>query len=101
MLIDYTVSPIMNIPLHWRTEISNVDPENSFTDRQLKGPYKVWEHTHTFIEQNGGILMRDEILYELPMRFIGNFVHWLFVKNKIIAIFNYRREVLNSIFTAK
>lgn len=38
MLIDYTVSPILGIPLKWRTEIIQVDEKKSFTDLQLKGP---------------------------------------------------------------
>src|SRR5690554_7347327 len=59
MLIDYTVSPILRIPLSWQTRITQVDWNKSFTDFQQKGPYKYWNHFHEFIPNNKGVLMRD------------------------------------------
>ncbi|WP_409516995.1 SRPBCC family protein, partial [Empedobacter sp.] len=32
MLIDYSVSPLLGIPLKWQTKIIQVDPQQSFTD---------------------------------------------------------------------
>ena len=40
MEISYTVSPIMKIPMKWKTLITNVEFQKSFTDLQAKGPYK-------------------------------------------------------------
>ena len=98
MLIDYTVKPLFGIPLHWKTEISNVNRPHSFTDRQLKGPYKIWEHTHVFIVQENGILMKDEIKYEIPFGIIGQLAHKLFVKEKVKEIFHFREKALDKIF---
>lgn len=42
MLIDYTVKPLFGIRLRWQTEIYKVKRPVSFTDRQLRGPYKTW-----------------------------------------------------------
>ena len=98
MKIDYIVRPIFGIPMHWQTEIYDVKDKCSFTDRQLKGPYKVWEHTHTFTEMNGGVMMHDVVNYQLPFWFIGNIAHTLIVKNKIENIFVYRKQVLEKIF---
>ena len=61
MIIDYIVRPVFGIPLKWQTEIINVNKPHSFADRQLKGPYKIWEHTHTFLEVDGGVLMHDVV----------------------------------------
>ena len=41
MLIKYKVSPFLNIPLGWKTEITSVNKPYSFTDRQIKGPYQL------------------------------------------------------------
>ncbi|HEY8661964.1 MAG TPA: SRPBCC family protein [Hanamia sp.] len=41
MLIDYTVKPLFGVPLHWKTEICKIEKPGLFTDRQLKGPYKI------------------------------------------------------------
>ena len=99
MLIDYRVKPLLGIPVRWQTEISDVKENYSFTDQQLTGPYKVWKHTHTFIAQKDGILMTDEIHYKLPMGWLGTIVEKLIVRNKIKSIFEYRKNILNKIFT--
>jgi len=98
MLIDYIVKPLFGIPLKWQTEIFKVDKPYMFTDRQLKGPYRLWEHTHLFIEKENGVLMKDEIKYQLRFGFIGRLAHTLLVRKKIESIFNYRKEVLNKFF---
>ena len=96
--INYTVKPLFGIPLKWKTEIGKTSMHRFFTDKQLKGPYKVWEHTHTFAVQDNGVLMKDEILYKLPLGFIGKLMNKLFVRKKIENIFEYRRKTLNKIF---
>jgi ligand-binding SRPBCC domain-containing protein len=96
--IKYKVSPLLGIPLHWLTEIDHVETKVSFTDKQLEGPYKKWEHTHTFIQVKGGTMMYDTIHYELPFSYLGKFAHWLFVRKKIENIFQYRKEILENIF---
>ena len=98
MRIDYIVKPLFNIPVKWQTEITKVDKDKMFIDKQLKGPYKIWEHTHIFSEQDNGVLMLDIINYKLPFGIIGKLVHRLFVKNKIVNIFNYRKTILEKIF---
>ncbi len=98
MIIDYTVSPLLGIPLKWQTEICHVDKPNLFTDRQLKGPYEIWEHTHRFVEKDNGILMQDEVKYKLPLGIIGEIAHKFVVKEKIKKIFSFREDALNKFF---
>ena len=88
-LIDYTLR-IHGIPALWRTEIAEWDPPYRFVDRQLKGPYKLWHHTHTFTEEAGGTLMVDEVRYEVPLGPLGDVVHALFVRKDVTNIFRYR-----------
>lgn len=98
MIIDYTVKPLLGIPVHWQTEIGTVIPEKHFSDKQLKGPYKVWVHKHTFIKVNDGVLIQDEVNYQLPLGVLGRVVHALVVRKKIEDIFDYRKQILNKIF---
>lgn len=98
MLIEYKLKPLLGITVRWKTEICKVDKPVMFTDRQLKGPYKIWEHTHTFIKKDNGILMKDQVKYELPFGIIGSIVHKLIVRKKIENIFKYREKVLKKIF---
>ncbi len=98
MLMEYTVKPLLGIPLRWETKITKLEKPKYFTDKQLKGPYKIWEHTHTFIEKENGILMKDIVNYELPFGFLGNIAHKLIVRKKVEQIFTYREEILKKIF---
>ncbi|WP_143885431.1 SRPBCC family protein [Chryseobacterium binzhouense] len=101
MIIDYFVSPMLNIKMSWQTEITEVDFQKSFTDFQKKGPYKLWNHRHDFIENENGVLMKDTVDYELPLGFLGEIAHGLFVKKKLEHIFDYRTKVLEEMFNQK
>lgn len=98
MLIEYSVRPLFGIPLFWKTEISEVEAPYRFKDSQLKGPFALWEHTHTFAEQSNGTLMQDTVKYRLPFGFLGTIAHRLVVKKRLADIFTYRRKVLESLF---
>jgi ligand-binding SRPBCC domain-containing protein len=89
-LIDYRLR-LHWIPIRWRTEISEWNPPFQFVDRQLIGPYRLWQHLHTFEERDGGTLVRDHVDYSSPG---GRLVHSLFVKPDLVRIFNYRRQKL-------
>lgn len=98
MIIDYTVKPLLGIPLRWQTEICQVNKPHMFMDRQLKGPYTLWEHTHKFIEKENGILIQDEVRYQLPLGILGVIAHSFVVKEKIKNIFKFREKTLNELF---
>lgn len=101
MIIDYTVSPILGIPLKWQTRISQVDWNRSFTDFQQKGPYKYWNHFHEFIPNKEGVLIKDTVNFEFPFGIFGNVAYRTFIKKKLEAIFNFRYDVLEKIFNNK
>lgn len=98
MIIDYTVSPILRIPLQWQTKITQVDTRKSFTDFQQKGPYKYWNHFHEFIPNADGVLMKDTVEYELPFGVLGTIAHRAFIKKKLESIFDFRYQVLEQQF---
>lgn len=98
MKIDYIVRPLFGIAMKWRTVISGVDSPRMFIDFQEKGPYTLWEHTHTFETVPGGVLMKDIVRYALPMGFLGDIMHGLVVKKKLNDIFNFRAAKLKELF---
>ena len=97
-IIQYTVRPLLNIPLKWVTEITHVVNENYFVDEQRFGPYSLWHHKHFLREIDGGIEMEDIIHYKIPLGFIGEFLNFLFIKNQLKEIFEYRKNKLIEIF---
>ena len=96
-LIDYTIK-VMGFPLRWRTLITSYDPPNKFVDEQLKGPYSFWHHTHTFEPVNDGVIINDVIKYSIPLGFIGRIMHFLWIKNDLNKVFNFRKKVIDEIF---
>jgi ligand-binding SRPBCC domain-containing protein len=77
-------------PLRWTTRIEVWDPPHRFVDIQLRGPYRLWHHTHTFEERHGGTLIRDEVRYQLPLGCLGNALHRLRIRRDLESIFDDR-----------
>ena len=98
MIIEYIVRPILNLPLKWVTEIKEVQPLVSFTDIQLKGPYALWHHFHSFEKINGHTKMADMVKYAMPLSILGNITHQLFVKKQLEEIFKYREVAVRTLF---
>ena len=98
MKIEYRVKPLWGISVHWKTEIANVENQKHFTDIQTHGPYKMWEHTHTFSKVDGGVLMNDVVKYKLPFGVIGRALNSFLVKRKIEIIFEYSKQILEKLF---
>lgn len=88
--IDYRLR-VHGLPIRWRTRIESWQPERRFVDVQLRGPYRLWHHTHEFEEVAGGTLCRDLVRYAVPG---GRIVERLFVRRDIERIFDFRRRVL-------
>ena len=98
MIITYKISPLLNIPIQWITKITSVKKKKSFIDQQNRGPYKKWIHEHKLEETPQGIIMHDTIKYIPPFGIIGRIANWIFIKRRVIKIFDYREQVLNQIF---
>jgi ligand-binding SRPBCC domain-containing protein len=98
LMIEYSVKPLLGIPMTWITEIKTVKDNLFFVDEQRKGPYKIWHHEHHFKEVEGGVEMTDVVSYELPLGILGKFAHALFVKKQLEAIFNFRIKMVDEIF---
>lgn len=94
--IDYRLRPLLGIPVPWRTRIDAYDPPNGFSDVELRGPYRRWEHRHTFRAVEGGTLMTDEIVYEIPLGPLGDLANRLVVRSELRHIFAYRAEAIST-----
>ena len=96
-LIDYTIR-LMRFPVHWRTLITKYNPPYKFVDEQIKGPYLFWHHTHTFKAVNGGSEIKDKVRYSIPMGYLGQFIHKIWIKKDLEKIFEYRKAVIDKLF---
>ena len=96
--IDYRLRPLLGIPVSWRTGITSYDPPHRFTDVQLRGPYRQWEHTHTFESVEAGTRISDEIVYRLPLGPLGDIAHRLVVRQELERIFRHRAWTIEGVF---
>ena len=93
-LIDYGLR-LYGVPLRWRARIVRWRPPAGFVDEQVRGPYRVWEHTHRFREDGGGTVVEDVVRYELPFAPFGEVFHPL-VRLQLERIFRFRRSAVRS-----
>lgn len=91
-IIEYKLKPVAGLSVYWMTEITHVKELEYFVDEQRKGPYGLWHHQHHFREVEGGVEMRDIVHYRNPLGVLGRLANALYVKNRLEAIFEYRRE---------
>jgi ligand-binding SRPBCC domain-containing protein len=96
-LIDYRLR-LLGVSFAWQTLIEVYEPDSRFVDVQLKGPYTLWRHTHTFENVPEGTRMRDRVEYALPLGPLGQVAHALFVEKQLRTIFDYRRKVIGEMF---
>ena len=81
------------LPLHWTAEHHNVS-ERGFTDVQLAGPVKQWEHTHSFIPRGDALTeIHEHIEYEHRSDIWGWVTRLLFAKPNLYFMFMYRKWV--------
>lgn len=98
-LIRYRLC-LHRIPISWTTVISEWSPPYRFVDRQLWGPYRLWNHEHEFVADGGGTTLRDRVTYALPFGFIGAMAHRSVVKGDLRRIFDFRAYTMRSLFHA-
>ncbi|MBP9070191.1 MAG: SRPBCC family protein [Bacteroidia bacterium] len=97
-IIEYQVSPLLGLKMHWVTEITHVKTEEYFVDEQRFGPYTFWHHQHSIKQTSNGIEMQDDIHYKIPMGAIGRSLNKLFIAKKLEHIFEYRKKKLDELF---
>lgn len=85
---------LYGVPVGWLTEISAWHAPRSFTDRQLRGPYLLWEHTHRFTPVAGGTEIYDNVRYRVPG---GAFAPTRAVRRLVDEIFDFRADRLGQL----
>lgn len=97
-IIEYYVTPVAGIKMHWVTEITHVKDKHYFVDEQRIGPYALWHHKHFLKEVPGGVEMNDLVHYKAPFGILGRLANAIFIEKQLSEIFDYRHKVLEERF---
>jgi len=99
-LIRYRLR-LHGIPVSWLTRIEEWDPPHGFVDRQVRGPYALWHHTHRFepIGENR-TRMTDIVRYGHRLGPLGALAERLVVRRDLDRIFDYRRDSIPALLAA-
>lgn len=91
-LIDYRLR-LFGVPLSWRARITDCKPPVGFVDEQVRGPYRLWRHTHWFYDGGEGTVIVDTVHYRLPFGPRGDLFHPL-VCLQLRRIFRFRQSAV-------
>jgi ligand-binding SRPBCC domain-containing protein len=94
-LLEYRLR-LHGLPIRWLTRIGAWEPPRRFVDVQLRGPYRLWHHTHTFEPDGDGTLMRDRVRYALPLGPLGELAH-VAVRRDLRRIFAFRQATVREL----
>ena len=97
-IIEYTVKPVLGIPIYWMTEITHVKQLKFFVDEQRLGPYSFWHHQHHFKVVGDGVEMTDIVPYKIPFGFFGDIANAVFVQKQLKTIFGFRKHKVEEMF---
>jgi ligand-binding SRPBCC domain-containing protein len=89
------------VPIRWDTIIQAWEPPHRFVDVQVRGPYALWHHTHTFTAAADGTDMRDVVRYAIPLGPLGALADRLLVRRDLDAIFDFRASAVPALLSAR
>jgi len=91
--ISYRIS-LYGFPIRWTSRIDVWEPGVRFVDRQIAGPYRWWQHLHTFEPAGAATRVVDRVEYAPRAAWISS----RFVQRDVERIFAYRQEKLRELF---
>jgi len=91
VLLEMKAGPF---PFKWFARHTDYQEHKFFQDRQVRGPFRKWIHSHRF-EPDGknACLLEDHIEYKLPFHFISGFPSKKIIQKKLERIFTYRHQI--------
>jgi ligand-binding SRPBCC domain-containing protein len=105
MTVAFRVIPYFPMHERWVVHISDFALNQYFHDVQKQGPFRRWEHTHTFADmvQGGreGTLIHDEVEYEVGFGLVGRALEAALFQRVFHATFEYRKRALKRIFPSR
>jgi ligand-binding SRPBCC domain-containing protein len=92
--VSFRLLPYFPFRGSWTARIVAFEWLNFFRDLQVSGPFRLFDHTHTFLEQtrNGiaGTIIRDHVEYDVGFGVAGALADRALVRILLKQMFDYR-----------
>lgn len=85
------------IYLTHKSIISAIEIPSFFVDEMLEGKFKSFKHEHSFVQENGFVMMIDEIQYQTPYGIFGKLFDVLILKKHLTNFISERNRVLKEL----
>ena len=85
------------IYLTHKSIISAMEIPTYFVDEMVEGKFKSFKHEHSFIEENGFVMMIDNIQYQTPYGIFGKLFDVFLLKKHLTNFISERNNVLKEL----
>ncbi|TFD55110.1 cyclase [Cryobacterium frigoriphilum] len=85
------------LPLRLTSRITAMTSPTSFTDEQVRGPFRYFTHEHVFLPHGVGTLMIDRVSFAAPFGPLGRVVERLVLATYLRRLIERRNVFLQSI----
>ncbi|HEX4603306.1 MAG TPA: SRPBCC family protein [Candidatus Angelobacter sp.] len=82
--------------LRMRVRITAFNPHTYFQDTMVKGPFRQFQHNHSFTEKNGGTQMVDRLAFQSPVPPLGKLIDILLLQNHLQRFLETRNQIIKS-----
>ncbi|MET1051075.1 MAG: SRPBCC family protein, partial [Mycetocola sp.] len=85
------------VPLRMTSRITALNPPHSFTDEQVRGPFRSFRHEHEFRPSGAGTLMVDRVSFAAPFGVLGRVVERLVLASYMKRLIERRNTFLSGV----
>jgi ligand-binding SRPBCC domain-containing protein len=83
------------VPLRMSSRITQFRLPDSFTDEQVRGPFRFFRHVHVFLpDDDGGTLMIDRVEFAAPFGVVGRLAEKALLGRYLQNLIEQRNEYL-------
>jgi len=88
--ISVRLAPPLPFRGRWLARITEFEVGKYFRDVQVRGPFKLWDHRHSFQASAAGTVIRDTVQYEVGWGKLGDGANAIFVRRALEKMFAHR-----------
>lgn len=77
--------------------VTSFDRPHAFGDEMISGAFASMKHSHEFLPDGAGTLMRDEFHFSAPLGLLGRIAEWMFLTRYMTSFLQSRSQALKAL----